>query len=583
VRRAFRRAALAGTLFALLAGAAPAGAAFGGRNGAVAYEGRSSDRGVLYLREADGSGLRRLAVPGAPADPAFSPAGRRIAYSSNGQLWVIYADGTGARRITSGFRPSRDPTWSPGGDALAFAAGFKGERRIAGVLATGRDRFALTEPGSDDDHSPAWSARDEIAFVRSTEHGGGDLRVMPAAGGRPRRLTGGPADDGAPAWSPDGRRLAFTRGRGRRTQVWVINRDGTHLRRVTDAPQGVNSPAWSPDGRWIAFGMGRGGRRALYRVRTDGGGLRRVAPGASDARALDWQAVGLDPVVAAVGDMACDPGSAVYRTGEGTTGRCRQLKVSDVLLGMDLSAMLALGDLQYEDGTLPKFMAAFEPTWGRFKGLMHPVVGNHDARDPGASGYFDYFNGPGVLDGPAGRRGEGWYSFDLGGWHLVALNSQCSHPPGAATLTDCAAGSPQEQWLRADLAAHPARCTLAFWHHPLTSSGLGGFNTAVQPLWQALYDHGVDVVLTGHDHGYERFAPLDPAGGRDGARGIRQFVVGTGGKSHQPVVEPKAYSEVRDDTSFGVLRLTLRPNGYRWAFVPEELGDFTDAGANDCH
>jgi hypothetical protein len=583
VRRAIRRAALAGTLFALLAGATPAGAAFGGRNGAVAYEGRSSDRGVLYLRRADGSGLQRLAVPGSPADPAFSPAGRRIAYASNNQLWVVYADGTGVQRITDSFAPSRDPSWSPGGDALAFAAGFAGRRRIATVLASGAERSALTAPGSDDDHSPAWSARDEIAFVRHTAHGRGDLRVIRASGGRPRRLTGGSADDGDPAWSPDGRRLAFTRSRRGGAELWVMRRDGSHARRVAALKHGVTSPAWSPDGRWIAFGMGRGGRRALYRVRSDGRSLRRVAPGAADARALDWQPVGADPVVAAVGDMACDPLSRVYRDGRGTVARCRQLQTSDVLLGMDLSAVLALGDLQYEDGTLAKFMASFDPTWGRFKALMHPVVGNHEARDPGMAGYFDYFNGPGVLDGPAGRRGEGWYSFDLGDWHVVALNSQCSHPPRTPTLAECAAGSPQEQWLRADLAAHPARCTLAFWHHPLTSSGLAGVNTAVQPLWQALYDHGVDVVLTGHDHGYERFAPLDPAAGRDGVRGIRQFVVGTGGKSHQPVVEPKPYSEVRDDTSFGVLQLTLRPAGYRWAFVPEAGGDFTDAGANACH
>jgi hypothetical protein len=250
---------------------------------------------------------------------------------------------------------------------------------------------------------------------------------------------------------------------------------------------------------------------------------------------------------------------------------------------MDLAAVLALGDLQYEDGAYSKFLAAFDPTWGRFKRFIRPVLGNHEARDAGGAGYWDYFNGPGVLDGPAGRRGEGWYSFDVGAWHVVALNSQCSHPPGTPTLTECAAGSPQEQWLRADLAAHPAACTLAYWHHPMTSSGLRGVNVAVQPLWQALQDHGVDVLLTGHDHGYERFAPMDATGARDGERGVRQFVVGTGGKSHQFVVEPKPYSELREDDTFGVLALTLRPNGYRWRFVPEPGATFTDEGANACH
>ena len=227
-----------------------------------------------------------------------------------------------------------------------------------------------------------------------------------------------------------------------------------------------------------------------------------MVTGAAGARALDWQPRGgADPVIAAAGDIACDPGSARFDTGLGTRVNCHMLQVSDVMMNMELSAILPLGDTQYEDGTLDKFLRSFEPTWGRLKGIMRPVVGNHEYRVPGAQGYFDYFNGVGQANGPAGPTGLGYYSYDLGSWHLIALNSQCSHPPAAPQRADCAPGSAQEQWLRADLAAHPNRCTLAYWHHPLYSSGIAGFNDAVQPLFRALYEAGADVLLTGHDHG----------------------------------------------------------------------------------
>jgi hypothetical protein len=259
------------------------------------------------------------------------------------------------------------------------------------------------------------------------------------------------------------------------------------------------------------------------------------------------------------------------------------LQTSDLLLKMDLSAVLALGDLQYEDGTLDKFLRSFDPTWGRLKAQMRPVVGNHEYRTPGAAGYFDYFNGPGVADGPAGPRDKGYYSYDVGAWHVVTLNSQCAHAAADNPYrNDCAAGSAQEQWLRADLAAHPARCTLAAWHHPLFSSGLEPVNVRLQPLFRALHEGGVDVLLTGHDHGYERFAPMDEAGVRDGAGGVRQFVVGTGGKNEEMRRFPKPNSEVRGTGRFGVLEMTLRPDAYTWEFV-RDGGSFKDAGANACH
>jgi acid phosphatase type 7 len=574
--------------------AAPAGAAYRGANGDLAYEGRASAAGAILLAARSGGTARRLSAPGSPADPAFSPLGRRIAFGSRSEIWVMYEDGTSIRQVTVGPEPSRDPTWSPDARSLAFTHGYAGERDIYTAGADGNRTRRLTTGGGDDE-APAWGPTGAIAFVRD-----GDI-YLKAPRRRARPLTGGAAEDRDPTWSPDGRRIAFTRlaerkpvprarkGKKRRRpaprlrELWVMRANGSHARRLEKLPADVSSPAWSPDGRAIAFAMGRSGRRGLYTLRTTGHGLRQLVSRAADPRAVDWQPRGADPVIGAAGDIACDPYLTRYQTGLGTRDACHMLQTSDLLMRMDLSAVLPLGDLQYEDGTLDKFQRSFDPTWGRLKAQMRPVVGNHEYRTPGAAGYFDYFNGPGVFDGPAGPRDKGYYAYDLGAWHVVTLNSQCSHPAADNPYReDCAAGSPQEQWLRADLAAHPARCTLAVWHHPWFSSGLESVNDRVQPLVQALYDHGVDVLLTGHDHGYERFAPMDPQFNRDGARGVRQIVVGTGGKNREPDLFFQPNSEIRANTTFGVLKMTLRPTAYTWEFV-RDGGSFTDAGANACH
>jgi hypothetical protein len=315
-----------------------------------------------------------------------------------------------------------------------------------------------------------------------------------------------------------------------------------------------------------------------------GRGLRPLTRGRTDAHAPDWQADGADPVIAAAGDIACDPADRSFRGAEGgTPRRCHQGQTSDLLFRADLAAILMLGDGQYESGTLDAYLRSFHPTWGRLKGLIHPVPGNHDYRDPGAAGYFDYFNGVGQPTGPAGSRDAGWYSFDVGAWHVIALNSQCAEPRRSPSAAACAAGSVQEQWLRADLAAHPAACTLAYWHHPLFSSSAEGTSPAMAPIWQVLYEAGVDVVLNGHAHTYERFAPQTPLGVPDPARGIRQFVIGSGGKSHQPFAALLPNSEVRDPGTFGVFELTLRPGGYAWAFVAEAGRQFADTGVGTCH
>jgi hypothetical protein len=280
-----------------------------------------------------------------------------------------------------------------------------------------------------------------------------------------------------------------------------------------------------------------------------------------------------DPVVAAAGDIACDPVAVAYNGGAGVKTQCRQRGTSDLLLAIGPDAVLTLGDNQYTTGTYDQFMASYDPTWGRLKGITRPAVGNHDYDTAGAAGYFRYFGSA------AGDPAKGYYSFDLGAWHIVALNSNCA-------LVPCAPGSAQEQWLRADLAANRAACTLAYWHHPRFSSGPHGDEPStakLTPLWQALYEAGADVVLNAHDHDYERFAPQSPAGSADAVRGLREFIVGTGGRSHYQVTTPVANSEVTDAVTFGVLALTLRATGYEWRFVPEAGATFTDSGSQTCH
>jgi Calcineurin-like phosphoesterase len=266
--------------------------------------------------------------------------------------------------------------------------------------------------------------------------------------------------------------------------------------------------------------------------------------------------------IAAAGDIACEPGEAADRD------ECQHGATSDLLVG--IAGVLALGDLQYGDGTYAKFLGSYDRTWGRAKAITAPTPGNHEYETEGAAGYFRYF---GVA---AGDPKKGYYSFDLGAWHLVALNSNCSAVGG------CGERSSQVRWLQADLAGHPALCTLAYWHHPRFSSGKHGGDAAYMAFWQALYDADADVVLVGHDHDYERFAPQDPRGVLDLVGGIREFVVGTGGKSLRSFSSTAPNSEVRDASSFGVLELTLGADAYAWRFRSTD-GSVTDSGSARCH
>ena len=269
------------------------------------------------------------------------------------------------------------------------------------------------------------------------------------------------------------------------------------------------------------------------------------------------QTVHPDPVLVGAGDIA-DCSS----TGDEATA---------ALLDGIAGTVFTAGDNAYESGTATEFESCYDPTWGRHKARTKPSVGNHEYNTAGASGYFGYFGAA------AGDPSEGYYSYDLGDWHVVSLNSMCEKVGG------CVATSPMVTWLKNDLAANPTTCTLAYWHHPLFSSGIHGNQPKMKPAWNALYAANVDVVVNGHDHLYERFAPQKPKGAVDRARGIREFVVGTGGRRLYPFGKIKPNSRVRNNRTHGVLKLALSPSGYDWEFVPVAGKTFTDSGHARCH
>ena len=260
-----------------------------------------------------------------------------------------------------------------------------------------------------------------------------------------------------------------------------------------------------------------------------------------------------DPVIAAAGDIA---GSGA---GDEATAR--------LLDAIAPAAVLTTGDNAYESGTLAEYNSYYDPSWGRHRAITHPVPGNHEYNTPGAAGYFDYFGAV------AGDRARGYYSYDIGAWHLVALNSEIPHD----------AGSAQVAWLRSDLAASTAKCTLAYWHEPRFTAGNYSDFTEYTPFWDALWQANADLVLAGHDHNYQRYAPLNPSGITDSARGLREFVVGTGGRSHY-ALRADVRRVAGNDTAFGVLKLTLHAASFDFEFVPEAGQTYSDSGNGvACH
>jgi len=306
-----------------------------------------------------------------------------------------------------------------------------------------------------------------------------------------------------------------------------------------------------------------------------------ISPSPSDSPSPSPSPLPTYPVLAAAGDIACDPLKVNYNGGLGKGGECAMRAVSDAILAdSSITAVAALGDVQYECGGLQAFNVSYDPTWGRFKARTRPAIGNHEyiasstttpATDCDATGraagYFTYY---GAL---AGDPTKGYYSYDLGTWHVVVLNSQCGSVGG------CGKGSPQEVWLKNDLAAHTQVCTLAYYHIPLWSSG-GRANQNSKAFVDDLVAARAEVVLAGHDHTYERFAPMNGSGALD-PNGVRSFVVGTGGANHTSFVTTAANSEARDDKTYGYLKLTLKDGSYDWKFVPVG-GTFTDSGTGTC-
>jgi hypothetical protein len=262
----------------------------------------------------------------------------------------------------------------------------------------------------------------------------------------------------------------------------------------------------------------------------------------------------VDPVLVGAGDIALC----------GSRGDNRTARLLDGIAGR----VFAAGDTAYPSGSATQFADCYGPTWGRWRLRTSPVPGNHEYGTAGASGYFDYFGTR------AGARGKGWYAYDLGTWRVYSLNANC-------TSVGCGPGSEQVRWLAADLAANPRACVAAVWHQPLFSSGYHGANPSLRTLWTTLDEAGADLVLNGHDHDYERFAAQDAQGTAD-ADGMVEFVVGTGGADERPFDAIAANSLVRDHSSLGVLRLTLRPGGYDFAFVPVPGSTFQDSGSGAC-
>jgi acid phosphatase type 7 len=298
-------------------------------------------------------------------------------------------------------------------------------------------------------------------------------------------------------------------------------------------------------------------------------------------------AAGTGPVVPATGAPApsSSPGptinasptplpAEVILVGAGDIGRCDRTTDEDTatIVEQRPGIVFTLGDNAYEHGSADEYRDCFGSSWGRLKDRIElPVPGNHEYETRDATGYKEYFGDRAVRDGAT------WYSVDLGAWHVVVLDSTCNRVEGG-----CGADSPQVSWLREDLATSDARCTLALFHHPRFSSGDHGSDDDVAPFWDALYEADADLVLNGHEHDYERFAPQGPAGNADDQRGIMQLIVGTGGAELREFKDPVANSRVRSSYAYGVIELGLSQNGWRWQFYPTD-NSFTDAGSGSCH
>ncbi len=375
----------------------------------------------------------------------------------------------------------------------------------------------------------------------------------------PNPLPAAPDSSGGPAHykvSADVtyRETAGTAGRITRVTLTIVRSpSGTAINTTLDRNMSVPANGSATESIVMAFDIG-----------SDTGAVWRLtASGDSNGAAFD---VPQAEVAIQIAAAPAQPGAVQdVLVGAGDIAGCDQNndEATARLLDQTSGTVFTAGDNAYSDGTAKEYRDCYDPTWGRHKARTRPSPGNHDYGTSNASGYFGYFGA---------SAGPGYYSYDVGGWHVMSLNSNISAD----------SGSPQYQWLRGDLDSSHTACSAAYWHHPVFSSGEHGNNSKMQAIWRLLYDHGVDVIISGHDHNYERFAPQDADARPDPIRGIREFIVGTGGASQRAFSTIRANSEVRDTGTFGVLKLTLRTNGYDWEFVPVAGRSFRDAGTGTC-
>jgi hypothetical protein len=288
-----------------------------------------------------------------------------------------------------------------------------------------------------------------------------------------------------------------------------------------------------------------------------------------------------DPVIVAAGDIACSPADASYNGGAGTATACHEKATSDLVLSLHPLAVITLGDEQYNSGKLTDFLTSYDPTWGRFKGITHPSIGNHEFGQTGASGYFNYFGDSATPLEPGCRSNcKAWYSYTVGNWRIITLNTECT-----TNNNNCAAGSEQDLWLQGELASANAagQCKLVTSHHPKWSSSSFAA-TDIDQLVQDMYAGHTDIYLTGHMHGYERFAPQDPAGQLDTANGITEIISGAGGAFFTGFLAIQPNSVVHNNDTYGVLKLVLHPHSADYHFVRDpSSGLFSDSGTITCH
>ena len=319
-----------------------------------------------------------------------------------------------------------------------------------------------------------------------------------------------------------------------------------------------SSPTRTPAGSGVAIATQEPGGPSVSDVPVGSAG---IAPEATQ-------------LIPSIGPGPSGEPATVVLTGAGDIAVCDSdgaRQTSDQLLAQKTGWFFTVGDNAYENGSDKVYAECYAPTWGRvLDRTILPVPGNHDWLTKGAGGYLKYFGAR------AQPNGTDYYSMDLGAWHVIVLESDCTKVGG------CKPDNPQGRWLAQDLAQSTAHCTMALWHHPRFSSGEHGNQDQVAPFWQALYSAGAELVVNGHDHDYERFAPMDPNGQETRPGGIREIVAGTGGGALRPFNQPAANSEFRLAGSYGVLRLTLHPASYDWEFLPAN-GTVADAGTAPCH